>query len=304
MSRAESTKYNARKAGGAFTIALLVPFALFYEELVASEGGDSFSAWFGLVVTWLIGMFFIMRAVHRPWRKGRVAAAVWIGLFIALGGLLEGLILAELDPAVSGLSEEEALETLGGMALVFFIAWMIAASVWTRSINKRVKKTEERRKKKEKKKKKRAKEKPVTEQPAQESVEEHVQESVEEHAQESGERYYGYLGIAWIALIIGSIFAMIAKHINKGLANGYDFGDGPFSFILENITGALAWLGFGPSWIHGILSLLLGMLGGAIGMVWKDDWDGKTEQYKRRAGPILLVVGLAFAYGVYEFFYN
>ena len=151
MSRAELTlKVNERNVGIAFAIALLVPWAVFYEESMTYYAEEyplsarlvMWSAFFGLVVMWLIGMFFIVRAIHRPWRKARIAASVWIGLYFTLGGILPVF----LDGLVYEYPEE-----LFVAWVINVIAWVIAASYWTGSINKRVKRAEERRKKKEKK---------------------------------------------------------------------------------------------------------------------------------------------------------
>lgn len=113
----------------------------------AELGGDAFS--------WLFTMFFVVRAIHRPWREARIAAGVFFGL--------GAIIYSVAEPFLS-------------VILLILLAHIVATFFWARSINRRVKKEE-------KKKKKREKKRQAAEQHAQEPVEQPVQESVEEHAQ-------------------------------------------------------------------------------------------------------------------------
>ena len=121
------------------------------------------------IFLWFFTMFFVARAVHRPWREGRIAAAS----FFVVGCLITTFML----PGV-------------GLANPLFvpITWVVATYFVARDINRRVKRLEE-EKKEEKKRKKREKKRQAAEQHAQEPVEQPVQESVEEHAQAPVEQH-------------------------------------------------------------------------------------------------------------------
>ena len=149
-------------------IGIALALTLHVPSIVLLGGGVPYSL--VLVVdafVWLFTMFFVVRAVHRPWREWRITAAT----FFAVGCV----ITAFVDLGIGS-----GKQTAGGLIL----GWVIVTYFSARDINKRVKKAEEEKEEKKKKKReKREKKRQAAEQHAQEPAEQPVQESVEEHAQ-------------------------------------------------------------------------------------------------------------------------
>ena len=96
-------------------------------------------------ITWFFVMFFVARAVHRPWREGRIATAT----FFVIGCV----VFAFSEPWIGS----------GKAPGVLIIMWIVGTYFTARDVNRRVKKAEEEKRQ-------------AVEQPAQESVEERAQE--------------------------------------------------------------------------------------------------------------------------------
>lgn len=167
---------------GKVVLALLLALAAPTAIGLRAEFDDGFfsgisAVWMGIAFDFFFSWFFIARAIHRPWRKARVAFAVAIGLLFPMRKIASAIVL-EIESNIPSI--EEAEELGGLIALVAVVSWLVATFFGARSINRRVKKTEDKRKKKEKKERKREKKRQAAEQHEQESVEQHAQEPVEE----------------------------------------------------------------------------------------------------------------------------